>query len=67
MEETQGSEDEENEMALLTLNLLVWQRRNGDKAIFLLQLLVQPVEVFVPPGDLDVVKLVAKLCVLYDI
>ena len=42
---------------MLTLDLLVWQGRDGHEAVLLLQLLVQPVEVLVAPGHLDVVEL----------
>jgi hypothetical protein len=43
-----------------TLDLLVRQRRDRDEAVLLLQLLIQPVEVLVPPRHLDVVELEVK-------
>ena len=44
-------------MRLLTLYLFVRKRRERDEVVFRVQSLVQPVEVFVSPGHLDVVKL----------
>ena len=42
--------------ARLTLYLFVWQWRNGNEGEFLGQSFVEPIEVFVPSGHLDVIE-----------